>query len=205
VQQAVLDKAATEVSNTTAASDAPPHFGFNISKLEQARHSKTFWAVEPPLPIAEPPRHQQLLRNSRFVPLCFDNGEACFRDVATSDLVRSISVFTVCGWTWLVKRADTLYAWSVRLLGWTRIPQTVVRHSFFAHFCAGEDQEVRSIQVFGLVVLISGNVPRLSQRHHGSHVWSVSWCLPATNTFDSCLSAARSVLLYAAHSLWRCP
>jgi hypothetical protein len=145
LQHLALDKPATEpVPGTVAGGDSPLPPGFNINRHESARHSKTFWAVEPPLPIAEPPRSQQLIRNSRFVPLCFDNGEACFRDVPTAELVRSISVFTVCGWTWLVKHADTLYAWSERLFGWTRVPSTVVRHSFFAHFCAGEDQDVRA-------------------------------------------------------------
>lgn len=77
------------------------------------------------------------------MPLCFDNGEACFRDLSTSDLVRSISVFTVCGWKWLVTRADFLYKLSDRLFGWTGIPSLVIRHTFFRHFCAGEDQQVR--------------------------------------------------------------
>jgi hypothetical protein len=141
MQTALLNKPNTEETNPTGAA-AP--LGFNISELENARHSPTFWAVEPPLPIAEPPRSQQLVRNSRFVPLCFDNGEACFRDVSTAALIRSISVFQVCGWAWLVKHADTLYGWSQRQLGWTGVPSFVVRNSFFAQFCAGEDQEVRA-------------------------------------------------------------
>lgn len=109
-----------------------------IDTLEQPRHSGTFWAVEPPLPIVEPGKK---LRNSRFVPLCFDNPESSYRDISTYSLTRGIAVLTLCKIKPLVKNADTLYSWSRRLLG--PIPALVMRHSFFAHFCAGEDQEVR--------------------------------------------------------------
>jgi hypothetical protein len=40
-----------------------------------------------------------------------------------------------------VKHADELYTWSRRILG--PIPSLFMRYTFFAHFCAGEDQEVR--------------------------------------------------------------
>jgi hypothetical protein len=129
-------------AEASPASSQEPRFGFNISQLERASHSRTFWAVEPPLPISEPPTTQQLNRNSRFVPLCFDNGEACYRDIRTADILRSISVFNVCGLSWLVKRADYLYQLSNTLLGWTGAPNFVIRHTFFRHFCAGEDQQV---------------------------------------------------------------
>lgn len=129
-------------SEASPTSGQEPRFGFNISQLERARHSRTFWAVEPPLPISEPPKTQQILRNSRFVPLCFDNGEACFREVSTANLLRSICVFTVCGWSWLVKHADDLYQLADTWLGWTGAPNYVIRHTFFRQFCAGEDQQV---------------------------------------------------------------
>ena len=163
MQNVALDKATTNAEATTAPTgDTVPFGQFNISQLEKARHSKTFWAVEPPLPIEEPPRNQQLIRNSRFVPLCFDNGEACFRNSPTSDLVRSISVFTVCGWSWLVKHADRLYALSEKAFGWTGVPSLTVRHTFFAHFCAGEDQEVRCLR-YRHAAVPSGQVARLKQ------------------------------------------
>ena len=148
-QHAALARPESEPAAAGSTSPTGPEspFTFNIRSLENARHSKSFWAVEPPLPITEPPRVAQLTRNSRFVPLCFDNGEACYRDISTKELVRSVGVFTVCGWGWLVKRADWLFAWSDKLMGWTGLPSLVVRHTFFAHFCAGEDQQARLLFV----------------------------------------------------------
>lgn len=75
------------------------------------------------------------------MPLCFDNPESAYRDISTYSLTRGIAVLSLCKIKTLVQNADQLYSWSRRLLG--PIPAMVMRHSFFAHFCAGEDQEVR--------------------------------------------------------------
>lgn len=126
-----------EATPTPKGSNAP--LQQPMDTLEQPRHSGTFWAVEPPLPIVEPGK--KLTRNSRFVPLCFDNPESAYRDISTYSLARGIAVLTVCKFETLVKNADRLYSLSRRLLG--PIPAVVMRYTFFAHFCAGEDQEVR--------------------------------------------------------------
>lgn len=77
------------------------------------------------------------------MPLCFDNPESSYRDISTYSLTRGIAVLSLCKIKTLVQNADQLYSLSRRLLG--PIPVMVMRHSFFAHFCAGDDQEVRSI------------------------------------------------------------
>lgn len=123
--------------------DAPPVplSGGLGSFSEQPQHSKSFWAVEPPLPVTEPARGEERARNSRFVPLCFDNAEAAFRGVPSADLARSVAVFSTCGIQPLVRNADWLFRYSQRLLGRT-VTGMAVRHTFYKHFCAGEDQEV---------------------------------------------------------------
>lgn len=135
--QAKASALPAEVTPTPKGSNAP--LQQPIDTLEQPRHSGTFWAVEPPLPIVEPGK--KLTRNSRFVPLCFDNPESSYRDISTYSLARGIAVLTICKFKTLVKNADWIYSFSRRLLG--PIPTVVMRYTFFAHFCAGEDQNVR--------------------------------------------------------------
>lgn len=146
-----VSPAAPQVSEGRGNGNSPELLQQPIDKLEQPRHSGTFWAVEPPLPIVQPAVHHQKLRNSRFVPICFDNPESSYRDISTYSLARGIAVLSLCKIKVLVQNADWLYSLSRRLLG--PLPTLVMRHTFFAHFCAGEDQEVRHCQ---------GNSPVLS-------------------------------------------
>lgn len=128
-----------EAAATPSGADAP--LGHTLTKLEAPRHSGTFWAVEPPLPIVPPPTHHQHTRNSRFIPLCFDNTQAAYRNISSFSLVRAIGVLSICRIEALVKNADGLYTWSRRIFG--PLPSFFMRYTFFAHFCAGEDQDVR--------------------------------------------------------------
>lgn len=128
-------------SSTPTPSGADAPLGRSLTSLESPRHSGSFWAVEPPLPIVPPPSNHHHIRNSRFIPLCFDNTQSAYRNITTFSLVRAIGVLSVCRIEPLVKHADALYTWSRRILG--PIPSFFMRYTFFAHFCAGEDQDVR--------------------------------------------------------------
>lgn len=92
------------------------------------------------------------LWRSRFVPLCFDNPEACFKGMTTSELLRSVAVFSACGIQPLVRNADTLYHTSNRFLGKT-LTGWVTKATFFNHFCAGEDQKVRRHPLLNILLL----------------------------------------------------
>ncbi|KAL7538216.1 hypothetical protein ACHAXR_008369 [Thalassiosira sp. AJA248-18] len=56
----------------------------------------------------------------------------------TSEIVRAIAVFKICQMPFIVRNADRLLSISNMLLGRT-ITSTVVKHTFFKHFCAGGD------------------------------------------------------------------
>ena len=98
------------------------------------------WAVPEPLPLTQAPTRSGLWR-SRFVPLCFDNPEACFRGKSTLELAMTFTVFRACGIGPLVRNADTLLKLSKRVLG-SSITGSLVKATFFKQFCAGEDQQV---------------------------------------------------------------
>jgi proline dehydrogenase len=71
--------------------------------------------------------------------LDFEDAEAAFKNRTTWELVRAWSVFHVCGWTPLVRRARRLLSLAEALVG-ARAVSWLLRRTFFAHFCAGETQ-----------------------------------------------------------------
>lgn len=71
--------------------------------------------------------------------LDFEDGEAAFKNRTTSELVRAWTVFHVCAWTPVVRRARRLLALAEAVVG-ARAVTWVLRRTFFAHFCAGETQ-----------------------------------------------------------------
>lgn len=73
-------------------------------------------------------------------PIDFGNAEAAFRSKRTSELVRALVVFRLCGVPWLVSNAGRILAAAQSVVG-TRVTNALVRHTFFGHFCAGETAE----------------------------------------------------------------
>eukprot|EP00195_Chlamydomonas_chlamydogama_P012380 CAMPEP_0202907550 /NCGR_PEP_ID=MMETSP1392-20130828/43042_1 /ASSEMBLY_ACC=CAM_ASM_000868 /TAXON_ID=225041 /ORGANISM="Chlamydomonas chlamydogama, Strain SAG 11-48b" /LENGTH=585 /DNA_ID=CAMNT_0049596507 /DNA_START=23 /DNA_END=1777 /DNA_ORIENTATION=+ len=74
--------------------------------------------------------------------LSFDDHKAIFQGRSTAELLRAILVFRICGIDYFVRNADQLLALSRKTLG-AGITNAVIKHTFFNHFCAGENtQEV---------------------------------------------------------------
>jgi len=57
---------------------------------------------------------------------------------STTEIIRSIAVFQACRIPFLVKNAERLLDLSSKVLGNT-ITNTLMKYTFFRHFCAGED------------------------------------------------------------------
>lgn len=68
----------------------------------------------------------------------FSDSASAHGNKSTYQLIRAIAVFKACHFPLLVKHAEGLIGMSEKVLGST-ITNTLVKHSFFGHFCAGED------------------------------------------------------------------
>lgn len=76
-------------------------------------------------------------------PIClskpdFDDPRSAHGSKSTSSILRALAVFQICRIRFLVKNADTLLNISSRVFG-TTITNGIMKHTFFRHFCAGED------------------------------------------------------------------
>ncbi|GLC39131.1 hypothetical protein PLESTB_001509300 [Pleodorina starrii] len=71
-------------------------------------------------------------------PLSFSDHRAVFEGQSTGQLLRAYGVLRVCGFKPLVRNSEALLDTSRRLLG-SRATDALVKSTFFAHFCAGED------------------------------------------------------------------
>jgi hypothetical protein len=56
------------------------------------------------------------------------------------EIARSLAVLKLCSWRWLVVDAERLLSIGKRVIG-QRATMSIVKRTFFAHFCAGEDVE----------------------------------------------------------------
>ena len=77
-----------------------------------------------------------------------------YAHLSTPELLRRLAIFAVCGIKAVSANADALIALSKGLLG-RALTDAVVRRTFFAHFCAGEDAEaikptVRRLEAAGI-------------------------------------------------------
>lgn len=84
----------------------------------------------------------------------FADSRVAFYPKSMTDLLRAYAVFTVCGIDWVVENADKLVNLSNSVLG-ESLTNTLVKKTFFAHFCAGEDETsieptVTNIKRFGV-------------------------------------------------------
>lgn len=88
-------------------------------------------------------KHQNLTSSSyesqTLATIDFSNSASAHGTKTTVELLRAIVVFEAClRLPSIVKHADALLALSNKLLGKT-ITKTIVKHTFFRHFCAGEN------------------------------------------------------------------
>ncbi len=73
-------------------------------------------------------------------PVDFSDGQRALSARTTGELLRGALILTACNQPMLVRNADRLLRWSSTVVG-ERITHALVRHTFFAHFVAGEDAE----------------------------------------------------------------
>ena len=79
------------------------------------------------------------------VPSCcklqgFDDPQLAFSAKSTGQLVQSLAVFRTCSVKPLVQNADVLLAAARKVVG-PAVVTSVVRHTFFKHFCGGEPRD----------------------------------------------------------------
>ena len=67
----------------------------------------------------------------------FDDPQVAFSAKSTGQLLQSLAVFRTCSVKPLVQNADVLLAAAKRVVG-PAVVTSVVRHTFFKHFCGGE-------------------------------------------------------------------
>lgn len=67
----------------------------------------------------------------------FDDPQVAFSAKSTGQLLQSLAVFRTCSVKPLVQNADVLLAAAKRVVG-PALVTSVVRHTFFKHFCGGE-------------------------------------------------------------------
>eukprot|EP01135_Chromosphaera_perkinsii_P007972 Nk52_evm44s1073 gene=Nk52_evmTU44s1073 len=72
-------------------------------------------------------------------PLNFRDGKVAFSHKTTYELWRALILFRACQIKPFIKHCEALLSWSEKILG-KNITMFFVRHSFFAHFCAGENE-----------------------------------------------------------------
>jgi hydroxyproline dehydrogenase len=72
------------------------------------------------------------------LPLDLDDTRTAFASKTTGELLRAFTVFHLSAMGALVRHSPTLLAASRRVLG-VGATHAILRHTFFGHFCAGED------------------------------------------------------------------
>ena len=111
------------VSRATITSSTSKSSSIEMSTTEHHNHHQ-FLTPAPPL---------QRLPNINFTDSASAHGSK-----STFELLRAIAVFKLCQVPFLVKHAESLLNLSSKILGNT-ITNGLVKHTFFKHFCAGED------------------------------------------------------------------
>ncbi len=82
---------------------------------------------------------EQPASKAKLIPN-FNDAVSAHGNKSIVELIRSILVFQLCKFPFLVNNANQLLNYSNRILG-SRITNLVVRETFFKQFCAGETQQ----------------------------------------------------------------
>lgn len=87
----------------------------------------------------------------------FASPKSAYRNKSTVELLRALLVFKICGLQPLVKNAEKLFRISSSLLG-KRVPLFFIKHTLFAHFCAGREVDLaktlKRLQSIGLFAIL---------------------------------------------------
>ncbi len=78
--------------------------------------------------------------NDSNTTLSFDDPSTSYGMQSTLDIARALFVFKLCSSKWLVQNCETILKQSVNIFGETFV-MSLIRPSFFAHFCAGEGEQ----------------------------------------------------------------
>ncbi|CAE7461303.1 PRODH [Symbiodinium natans] len=70
----------------------------------------------------------------------FTDASVAFESKSLWELVRAWCVFQICAVGLIVRHCDTLYDYSIKILG-SRFTHLLLRKTFFDHFCAGESSQ----------------------------------------------------------------
>jgi hypothetical protein len=69
----------------------------------------------------------------------FDDTSIFFKSKSMTDLLRGLTVFSLCRLEFLVQNAESLMKISYKILG-TTVTNKLLHLTFFGHFCAGENE-----------------------------------------------------------------
>ena len=120
VLQGISASCATITSSTSKSSSIDMSTNYNT---EHHKH-QLFLSPAPPL--------------QRRPNINFTDSASAHGSKSTFELLRAIAVFKLCQLPFVVKHAESLLNLSSKILGNT-ITNGLVKHTFFQHFCAGED------------------------------------------------------------------
>ena len=101
----------------------------------------------------------------------------CSQPPKSYELARSLMIVQVCAIPTIVKNASQLYKTATKALGQT-LPDSVIRASFFKHFCGGENE--------------SDLMPAMKRLGDNGQVWELSSTAPQRRTSTQ-LHAATTV------------
>mmetsp|Transcript_38546 Transcript_38546/g.84604 ORF Transcript_38546/g.84604 Transcript_38546/m.84604 type:complete len:606 (-) Transcript_38546:79-1896(-) len=128
----------TETSNGRSTETSRPKFStlhpHDINPLSLNLHRPAGFE-EPSASTSTPDRS-----STSAVSLNFESPISAHGDKTTTELLRAILVYTLCQIQPLVDHAGSLINASRNVFG-NKITDTVLRHTFFMQFCAGEDTE----------------------------------------------------------------
>eukprot|EP00049_Salpingoeca_infusionum_P012297 m.223931 g.223931 ORF g.223931 m.223931 type:complete len:526 (-) comp15145_c0_seq4:231-1808(-) len=110
-------------------------------------HKRAPEVMVPPTPIQSMSSDSQNNRTTASTPnpitnvdeIDFQNPELAFKLASTSDLVLAFGIFTLCSNERFVKNSLKLYLLFSKVVP-KPILEAIVRHTFFRHFCGGEDE-----------------------------------------------------------------
>ncbi|RLO04166.1 hypothetical protein DYB28_014315, partial [Aphanomyces astaci] len=104
------------------------------SRVPAARYMSAATTVSTTTPLTT--------ENAAVVPstLSFTQTERIFAAKSTAELVRAYAVFQTCQIPFLVRHSQAMINVSYKVVGST-ITDWALKHTFFGHFCAGENAE----------------------------------------------------------------
>lgn len=83
----------------------------------------------------------------------FDDPQVAFSAKSTGQLLQSLAIFRTCSVKPLVQNADILLSAAKRVVG-PSLVTSVVRHTFFKHFCGGRHFQTSSFRFFCMLMLL---------------------------------------------------